>query len=1293
MDIEQLNIQVDSDIRKADSGLQALTSKINTLASAMGKIERMNTQSVSNSLNTFSHAMQRMSSIKAPDYNRLAKGLDRLGNVNHANIQSVANALTPFATSVNLLNTASFDNKNIQNLINSLTRLSNANVENLQNLNLGNLGYQISTFSSQMQNAPQIDKNVIQFTNAIANLSRYGQNIPVVNASLSSLAREMVHFMGAMATAPIVASETTQFAMAIGQLASAGQNTAVTALNLSSLATELSKFMAVMSKAPIVSQNTIQMTQALANLSNAGKTTIRNTNGMRTFFDVLTSGSNKSAKSVKSLAYYFGKLYANFFILIRLFNLFKKSIDFASDLTEVQNIVDTTFGSMSKKVEEFASTSIQSFGMSELTAKTVAGQFQAMGTAMGISNQQVKQATEYLNGLGKTVNGLSYGYNTVSDSMADMSLNLTKLAADMGSFYNKAYEDVAEQLQSGVMSGNARVLRQYGLDLTQATVQEWALKNGLDANMKSMSQAQKVMLRYQYVMANTGAAQGDFAKTSMTWANSVRMLKQNFQQFGAVIGRMAIQTFKPFIIALNKVILAFTKLAQKVSDSLGVIFGWKYEDGGGGAISDLGDDTEDFADGLDDATDSAKKLKQQLQGLDELNVLTTPKDSDGGGSGSGISGGGSTSGKEGGWVQIPHNFDSELDTLYKLGDAIGKKLQDVMEGIDWDKIYRKASNFGTGLADFLNGLISPELFYDTGRTIANSINTAVIAWKDFWVRLDGVDVGTSIGAGINGFFENLKVEDLAEGMNAFMHTVEDAIGSALKETDWDMILKKVITFWGTLDWDTKLALVGVIVAPKIATALGGWLTPQIASWFAANPLTVGKLAISIGGISAIISGHVKQNGLEEILGAVATGLGVGLVFGTTPGFVVGAIALIFTIADVTANWLHTPDEKWGSTGLNKLFDQIELPGGKGVDWNGNEVTYTTTLRMKIDNLRWDFKQAVKDLPDKIKSAPNSIMVAAFGKNWKKDWDNAWTNLKDNQLKKDIEELKSKWEENKPTFNFNIEDLSEKFRTKISDWKQKASSWWNQNKPSFNFNITEMWGALQSKISTWKINVSNWWNNNKPSLDWKVGILEKWEKTFNDWKWYIAVWWNQHKPSFDWKVGVLEKWQDTFNTWKWYIAQWWNQHKPSFDFGIDLSALTKGIKDALNTMVYYINVGVIYKWNSGKGGRMFNIGYLPSFAQGGITSADIFMANENGVPELIGTMGGKTAIASGTEVTGISNAVYETSNQQVKLLQQQNQLLAQILAKETGISSDDLFNSVRNSARNYQNRTGNPAFGY
>ena len=123
--------------------------------------------------------------------------------------------------------------------------------------------------------------------------------------------------------------------------------------------------------------------------------------------------------------------------------------------------------------------------MSELTVKDISSRYQAMGKAMGFAN----------------------------DEMSDMSIKLTELAADMASFYNVEQKDVAEDLES-IFTGQTRPLRTYGMDLTQATLQEWALKNGIDENMQSMSQAEKTMLRYQYVMAQSAIAQGDFARTS-----------------------------------------------------------------------------------------------------------------------------------------------------------------------------------------------------------------------------------------------------------------------------------------------------------------------------------------------------------------------------------------------------------------------------------------------------------------------------------------------------------------------------------------------------------------------------------------------------------------------------------------------------------------------------------------------------------------------------------------------------------------------------------------------------------
>lgn len=123
--------------------------------------------------------------------------------------------------------------------------------------------------------------------------------------------------------------------------------------------------------------------------------------------------------------------------------------------------------------------------MSELSAKQFASRFQAMGTALDIPQ-------------GK---------------MAKMSIRLTELAGDMASFYDVSQEDIAKSLQS-VFSGTTAPMRRYGIDLTQATLKEWALKQGLDANISSMTQAQKAMLRYQYVLAHTTNITGDFARTA-----------------------------------------------------------------------------------------------------------------------------------------------------------------------------------------------------------------------------------------------------------------------------------------------------------------------------------------------------------------------------------------------------------------------------------------------------------------------------------------------------------------------------------------------------------------------------------------------------------------------------------------------------------------------------------------------------------------------------------------------------------------------------------------------------------
>ena len=167
--------------------------------------------------------------------------------------------------------------------------------------------------------------------------------------------------------------------------------------------------------------------------------------------------ADDTGRRYATLASKIGLLYAKFFLVIRVLRLFKGAIDTASQLTEVQNVVDVTFGKMSWKLEDFSKNAIKSFGLSELSAKQFASRFQAMGNAMGITGQQVQTAQQKINQF-KLPDGSIAGYNKMSNSMADMSINLTKLTADMASFYDVSQEDVAKALQSGVMAGMTRPL-------------------------------------------------------------------------------------------------------------------------------------------------------------------------------------------------------------------------------------------------------------------------------------------------------------------------------------------------------------------------------------------------------------------------------------------------------------------------------------------------------------------------------------------------------------------------------------------------------------------------------------------------------------------------------------------------------------------------------------------------------------------------------------------------------------------------------------------------------------------
>lgn len=183
----------------------------------------------------------------------------------------------------------------------------------------------------------------------------------------------------------------------------------------------------------------------------------------------------------------------------------KKGVELASDLEEVQNVVDVTFGPEGAgKIDAFAKKALNSFGITELEAKKFNGTLGALMKGAGISGE----------------------------ALTTMSQNLTALSGDMASFHNLSAEDAFEKLRSGI-SGETEPLKQLGIDMSVANMEAFALSKGIGKSFSAMTQGEKTMLRYQYLMAKTTDVQGDFARTSDSLSNQQKLLKANISQLAA----------------------------------------------------------------------------------------------------------------------------------------------------------------------------------------------------------------------------------------------------------------------------------------------------------------------------------------------------------------------------------------------------------------------------------------------------------------------------------------------------------------------------------------------------------------------------------------------------------------------------------------------------------------------------------------------------------------------------------------------------------------------------------------
>lgn len=690
-----------------------------------------------------------------------------------------------------------------------------------------------------------------------------------------------------------------------------------------------------------------------------------------------------------------GSLLVGAFAVKKLTDFGKSCLELGSDLAEVQNVVDVTFPNMTAQVDKFAKSAAQSFGLSETMAKQFTGTFGAMAKAFGFSESQAYE----------------------------MGSSLTKLAGDVASFYNISQDEAYTKLKS-VFTGETESLKDLGVVMTQAALDSYAMANGFGKTTAKMSEAEKVALRYSFVQNQLAAAQGDFARTSGSWANQVRILTLQFDSLKATIGQGLINLFTPVIRVINTVIGKLITLANAFKSFTELITGQKSSSSASGQISAIGSAAVGASAGMDNAASSADNLSsanngvaksaqkaaekmRTLMGFDQINRLDSQTDStsstpsSGSGTGTGGVGGagidfGSLAQGENVVDKADKQFTKMFQNIKKLCDPATQSLKRLWnEGLarlgkfTFNSLKDFWKNFlvpvgkwtlGTGIPRFIDALNNGLMKVDFDK-IRNSLNGLWKALAPFAIH---------VGEGLLWFWENVLVplgtwtanelvpmflDNLSIGISTF-NSILVAL-QPLFQWFWDSVLQPIAQWTGgafNAIWDKTNGLLktfsdwcaanpGVIqtIATVIASFFAAWKISEFAASAAGFITTIVNVVSSIKSISGAVS--LVKYGVEALVGTLGGPLVIGIA------------------ATIAAGIL-----------LYKNWDTICEYAAKLKEWVTEKTRALCDEATKaFETLRNNVKNAVKALRDDIKEKWDWIQekLSQFskwlGSTFKTDW--------------------------------------------------------------------------------------------------------------------------------------------------------------------------------------------------------------------------------------------------------------------------------------------------------------------
>lgn len=555
-----------------------------------------------------------------------------------------------------------------------------------------------------------------------------------------------------------------------------------------------------------------------------------------------------------------------------------------------------------------------------------------------------------------TIQSLGTSFGLTSDKAYILSKNLTQLAYDEGSYWNK---DVAETFtaMSSAISGEIEPIRRLGVDLSQARLQQELLALGFNKQVSSLSQADKAVLRYIAIMKQTANVQGNLAQTIQSPANQIKILKAQLDMLAKSVGSLLYPAMKSILPPLIAAVQLIREFVQWVAKLMGVKVVFTDFTKSADSVGGIGD-------AMDNTTDSTKKaakaLKDYTMGFDELNIIDPTQGSSGSGSGA----------------------------------SAGNILGDVdLSGYDMFKNY-----VGTSI-DEMKQKIKSML------PLIATVATALAAWKLTNLITDIVDAISKMNA-LKSIVLGLGV--FTVGIVLEITGIKDAIENGVNGKNFAEIVL------GALIGTTGAAILGKGIAQFIVTGFGSSAVGQAIK--AAGGSTAGAIiGAAVGGIvtgipmfvtgvyDAVKNGLNKLNSVLIPLGSTMTGAGIGAIIGSLGGPIgTGIGALIGLIVGAMTDVGIAIYQNW-----DKITSQLDKMSAEFKQWF---VGVGEWWDEKWQGFSTNFQTAWESLPGFVQHPIQALDQASAGlKQWfvgvgewwnqkwagfKENWDKAWNSLVD-----------------------------------------------------------------------------------------------------------------------------------------------------------------------------------------------------------------------------------------------------------------------------------------------------------